>query len=1030
MLEHSPSLTIDDAERIARERYGRGSAARALTSERDQNFLIESNDGAPALVLKIANALEERALLEAQQHVLAALAQRGLPVPRVVCTTNGDAITETPGRESRRHFVWAITHLPGELLADVRYRSQALLEDLGTTIGRLTSALADVDAAALERAFHWDLAGAVERVRAARPAIADEPLCTAIDATVARVKRHVTPIADSLPRAVIHNDLNDHNILVAGGRVSGIVDFGDMLYGWRVADLAIAAAYAMLDAEDPLAILAALVRGAQRECTFDEGELEVVFELACLRLALSAAIAVDQQRARPDNEYLGVSQSGIYRRLPRLIRVPHGLAAAVAREAARLEPVARGARVREWLRLNGNTFSSVLPVDVRAQPTVVLDLGIESPLISGKPEENTEPALTPRIAAIMRDADAHVAIGRYDEARLIYTAPFFAGSRPESERRTIHIGLDLFADAGTAVHAPFDGVVHAFANNAVPQDYGPVIILRHETDGGDQFFTLYGHLSRTSLDGLELGQRIARGKCFAWLGDPNENVGWTPHLHLQIITDLLGLGTDFPGVAPASQRAVWRSLSPDPNLIVGVPPERFPVRERDRRATMATRRELLGGNLSIAYRSPVKVERGWMQYLYDDTGRQFIDAYNNVPHVGHCHPRVVRAGQAQMGLLNTNTRYPSDLVNEYAARLRTTLPGALAHGVVYLLNSASEANELALRLARAHTGERDMIVLEAAYHGNTTSLIDISPYKHAGPGGAGTPDWVHIAPLPDDYRGPFKRDDPDAGRKYAEPIRGLVARATGHGRGIAGFIAESCPSVGGQIVLPPGYLEAAYAIVRDAGGVCIADEVQTGLGRIGTHFWAFESQGVAPDIVVVGKPLGNGHPLAAVVARREIAESFDNGMEFFSTFGGNQVSCAIGLAVLEVVRDERLQEHARRIGERMLKALRPLVERYELVGDIRGSGLFLGVELVRDRQTLEPADREASYVVNRLRDEGILAGTDGPFHNVVKIRPPMPFDEGNADRLVETFDRVVAELVPRSGPASGAAPLGQGLHWM
>jgi 4-aminobutyrate aminotransferase-like enzyme len=419
-----------------------------------------------------------------------------------------------------------------------------------------------------------------------------------------------------------------------------------------------------------------------------------------------------------------------------------------------------------------------------------------------------------------------------------------------------------------------------------------------------------------------------------------------------------------------------------------------------------------------------------MQYLYDDTGRQFIDAYNNVPHVGHCHPRVVRAGQAQMGLLNTNTRYPSDLVNEYAARLRTTLPGALAHGVVYLLNSASEANELALRLARAHTGERDMIVLEAAYHGNTTSLIDISPYKHAGPGGAGTPDWVHIAPLPDDYRGPFKRDDPDAGRKYAEPIRGLVARATGRGRGIAGFIAESCPSVGGQIVLPPGYLEAAYAIVRDAGGVCIADEVQTGLGRIGTHFWAFESQGVAPDIVVVGKPLGNGHPLAAVVARREIAESFDNGMEFFSTFGGNQVSCAIGLAVLEVVRDERLQEHARRIGERMLKALRPLVERYELVGDVRGSGLFLGVELVRDRQTLEPADREASYVVNRMRDEGILAGTDGPFHNVVKIRPPMPFDEGNADRLVETFDRVVAELVPRSGPASGAAPLGQGLHWM
>jgi 4-aminobutyrate aminotransferase-like enzyme len=192
--------------------------------------------------------------------------------------------------------------------------------------------------------------------------------------------------------------------------------------------------------------------------------------------------------------------------------------------------------------------------------------------------------------------------------------------------------------------------------------------------------------------------------------------------------------------------------------------------------------------------------------------------------------------------------------------------------------------------------------------------------------------------------------------------------------------------------------------------VTIADEVQTGLGRIGTHFWAFEAHDVTPDIVVMGKPLGNGHPLGAVVARREIAEAFDNGMEYFSTFGGNQVSCAIGLAVLDVLRDEDLQTHALCVGERMLGVLRPFVERHALVGDVRGSGFFLGVELVRDRETLEPADREASYIVNRMREEGILLGTDGPYHNVVKIRPPMPFDTGNAERLVDTFDRVLAEI--------------------
>jgi 4-aminobutyrate aminotransferase-like enzyme len=366
---------------------------------------------------------------------------------------------------------------------------------------------------------------------------------------------------------------------------------------------------------------------------------------------------------------------------------------------------------------------------------------------------------------------------------------------------------------------------------------------------------------------------------------------------------------------------------------------------------------------------------------------------------------VVRAGQEQMAVLNTNTRYLSELLNEYVERLTATLPEPLR--VCYLVNSASEANELALRLVRAYTHRRDMIVLDAAYHGHTSALIDLSPYKHAGPGGAGAPEWVHTAPLPDDYRGPYKRSDPLAGEKYAAHVGDIIRELAEHGRGLAGFIAETCPSVGGQIILPPGYLAEVYRRVRAAGGLCIADEVQTGLGRVGSHFWAFHAHGVVPDIVVMGKPLGNGHPMAAVVTTREIADAFDNGMEFFSTFGGNNVSCAVGLAVLDVLRDEQLQEHALRVGERMLAGLRPLVDQYSIVGDVRGSGMFLGVELVRDRETLEPATEEASFVANRMREEGILLGTDGPFHNVVKIRPPMPFDAANADCLVDAFERVL-----------------------
>jgi 4-aminobutyrate aminotransferase-like enzyme len=412
---------------------------------------------------------------------------------------------------------------------------------------------------------------------------------------------------------------------------------------------------------------------------------------------------------------------------------------------------------------------------------------------------------------------------------------------------------------------------------------------------------------------------------------------------------------------------------------------------------LAARQRFVGGNVSVGYRRPLQVVRGAMQYLFDEAGRRYIDAYNNVPHVGHCHPRVVDAATRQISALSTNTRYLDEHLARFAERLAGTLPEPLR--ICYFVNSGSEANELALRLARAHTRQRDLIVLDAAYHGNTTTLIDISPYKFNGPGGNGKPPWVHVVPVPDRYRGDFR-----GAADYADAVGQAIDELRADGAGLCGFIAESCPSVGGQIMFPPGYLAAVYRHVRDAGGVSIADEVQTAYGRIGTHCYAFEEQGVVPDIVVLGKPIGNGYPLGAVVTTPEIAASFDNGMEFFSTFGGSTVSCAVGLAVLDVVRDERLQAHARAVGDHLLGRLRSLPERSALVGDVRGSGLFIGVELVRDRGTREPAGAEASDVVNRLREEGILIGTDGPHHNVLKIRPPMPFTTDDADVLASALE--------------------------
>lgn len=1013
ILDQTPAFNLDDAARLAQKHYHLCTTAKPLPSERDQNFLLQT-EGGERFVLKIANGTEERSMLEAQNQVMGYLAKHVSFCPRVLRTPNGEEIATVNSPDDKTHFVRLVTYLPGIPLGNVRPHSDKLLYDLGYKIGQLTTALQGFDHPALHRDFHWDLANGLRITRQNTPLIQTSGLRETIQRLASAFEEFTAPLLPRLDRSVIHNDANDYNLLAGGGHdtytrnqtVVGLIDFGDMVYSYTIGDLAVSIAYAILDKPNPLASAARIVRGYHAAHPLTDDELRALFGLASMRLCMSACIAAEQQARQPENHYLGISQAPIQETLPKLAAIHPRFAEAVFRDACGLAPFPASETVANWLAAHVDDFASPLDFDLRAGPIAVLDLSVSSPLLSSNPDQNAESLLTPRIDAVIAEAGAQVGVGRYDEARYFYTTPAFAtGDKVTDEYRTVHLGIDLFAPAGTPVFAPLEGRVHAFTDNNAPQDYGPVIVLAHESKEHPTFYTLYGHLSRESLNGIKPGQGIEKGEWLAAIGSPDANGGWSPHLHFQVITDLLELETDFPGVARPSQRKVWLSLCPDPNLILDIPSDNFPPREPDKSETLATRRQRLGRNLSISYRSPLKIMRGWKQYLFDDEARAYLDAYNNVAHVGHNHPRVVAAAQRQIGVLNTNTRYLHDNILRYAEKLTSLLPEPLR--VCFFVNSGSEANELALRLARTYTGQRDMIVLDVAYHGNTNTLIDISPYKHNGPGGTGTPDWVHIAPIPDDYRGAYKRDDPQAGAKYARHVLEITEKLKAAGRGLAGFIAESLPSVGGQLVLPPGYLADVYRYVRAAGGLCIVDDVQTGFGRVGTYFWGFELQGVTPDIVVLGKPIGNGHPLGAVITTPEIADAFHNGMEYFTTFGGNPVSCAVGLEVLNVVLDENLQEHARRVGERMLAGLRPFVERYPLVGDVRGSGLFLGVELVRDRETLEPATEEAAYVMNRIREHGILLGTDGPYHNVLKIRPPMPFDEENADLLVSMLDKIL-----------------------
>ena len=1016
ILNQSPQFTPTELIQFASQQYGlQIDTHKLLPSERDQNLRLKTVDQ-QLFVLKVANSHEEQALIEAQNQLLQHINRSSDLCPSIISATNGNLITQITDTAGTQYFVRLVTYLEGIPLGEANRHSSSLMHDLGAQLGRLDATMVDFNHSALHHFFHWDLAQAPKVLTQYRHLITDPTLNDQLGHLLQNYTRYTQPHLHNLRQSVIHNDANDYNVIVGTTgdlyqrhqQITGFIDWGDAVYSHTINNLAIAIAYAILDKPAPLETAAQITAGYHSQYPLTSDEIEALFGLITMRLCVSVHMAAHQIAQRPDDHYLLISQEPIRRTLPKLVNTPHLWATAVLRHACGFPPTTNQPDVSNWLRENSASFHPVLKSDWSQTSTVSIDLSVSSPLVDGDFKQNSEPLFTQRIFDFMAQHDAEIGIGQYDEPRLIYANDLFStGSDILQERRTIHLGIDLFAPTGTPIYAPLDGVVAHAQVNLGDLDYGGVIILRHETDQGKPFYTLYGHLTHESPGRWQQGQTITAGTHLADFGPPEENGNWPPHLHFQIITDLLGYQTDFPGVGRASQRALWHQLSPDPNLILNIPADQLLPKKRSKADTLKQRRQRIGRNLSIGYNKPLKMVRGWKQYLYDETGQKYLDAYNNVPHVGHSHPAIVAAITQQAPILNTNTRYLHDRIIDYANKLVETLPDPLS--VCYFVNSGSEANDLALRLARAHTGHHDMIVQEGAYHGHTNTLIDISPYKHDGPGGRGAPDWVHTIPVADPYRGQFKGDTPETAAQYASQVKNVADQVAAK-RGLAGFIVESCPSVGGQIIHPQGYLAAAFDHIRAAGGLCIADEVQTGYGRIGTDFYAFLAQNVIPDIVVLGKPIGNGHPIGAVVTTPEIAASFNNGMEFFSTFGGSTLSCTVGLAVLETTLAENLQQHALDVGSYLLDLLRPLQDKYPLVGDIRGSGLFLGIELVRDRATLEPADKEASYVSNRMRDHHILLGTDGPCHNVVKIRPPMPFTRANAKLLAMIIDKVLAEI--------------------
>ncbi len=1027
-------FSIQHIAALARQHFSLSATATPLAGEIDLNFLLETPSG-EKFNLKIAHPDTLRQYLEFQNALMQRLgdAGLGLDIPHAVRSVEGAEITAIIAPDGSQRFMRLLSWVEGRCFAEVNPHTPVLLEKVGEMCGKLSHALDGFDHPAAHRFIKWD---------ASQAAWTGEHLHQIEGADKQALAQYfyqwfekcAAELLPQLRQSICYNDANDYNILVSQNRenpvVPGVIDFGDAVFTHTINDLAIACAYCAMHKPDPLAAIFQLVKGYHQQFPLTEKEAEALFPLIGARLLISVTCSTLNRVENPDNAYLQISDGPAWDLLKKLRDIPPLLAHATVREACGWEPFSKHEDFLHWVKTARQTFKPLVSADLRSKNAVWLDLSVGSADLGNYGDIEDADKLHRNILSVH---DGSPGIGRYDEVRPFYTTDAYAVQGNQGpEWRSVHIGLDIFLPPGTPVFAPLDGKVHSFQDNAHDRDYGPTIILEHQVSESLTFFTLYGHLNRPSLEGLKVGKTILAGTEFCQIGPMPENGNWSPHLHFQVILDMLDKQGDFPGVTFPDKRAVWKSLCPDPWLLITGEPSPPPPTRLAAPEILQFRQQHLGKNLSVSYKKPLNMQRGWRQYLFDDTGRRYLDTVNNVAHVGHEHPRVVRAGQRQMAVLNTNTRYLHESIIRFSEALLATfppaVPAALAAGknsaspatfpsaleVAFIVNSGSEANELAMRLAKNYTGQKDMLVVEVGYHGNTQGCVDISSYKFEGPGGKGAPPFTHVTPIPDAYRGIYRGNTLETGKKYAAHIGEAAQKIKEAGRGPAAFICESVISCGGQVTLPPGYLAEAARQVRAAGGLFIADEVQTGCGRHGRHFWAFEEHGVVPDIVTVGKPIGNGHPLGVVVTTRAIADAFANGMEYFNTFGGNPVSCTIGLEVLRVIQDEGLQQNALETGDYLRHGLSHLASQFPIIGDVRGPGLFLGFELVKDPALRTPAAAEATYLANRMRELGVLMSTDGPFHNVLKIKPPVVFGKKDADFLLGMLERVLGEDVMKT----------------
>jgi 4-aminobutyrate aminotransferase-like enzyme len=775
----------------------------------------------------------------------------------------------------------------------------------------------------------------------------------------------VAELADDLPIQVIHSDVTGDNVVCdADGIPDGLIDFGDLVRSWAVGELAVAISSVLChDGAEPASTLPA-IEAFHAIRPLGPAEIEALWPLVVLRAAVLVVSGLQQSSIDADNTYAVAGQNQELRIFERAMQIPLDVMTAQIRTALGV------ARPGDPITADAALIAGLDPRD-----TVRLDLSVESDAMDAGAW--LEADCEDRLARAALAGGARAVLTEFGQARLTRSATL-----SESSPATVATGVQLWPATPLTLTAPWTGVLDVSGD-------GPTL----SVTGAAGTVRIRGGLRLS--DAAVPGRSVTAGTALGTIEAPVW-IQCARHLPADVPD-----AAEVPDFVRPDYAAGWLDLVSDPAVLLGLAPTTQPAEDA---ATLRQRRSRAFAEVQEHYYDePPRIERGWREHLIGTDGRSYLDMVNNVAVLGHGHPDLADAVARQWRRLNTNSRFNYAAVAELSQRLADTLPDPL--DTVFLVNSGSESDDLALRLAMATTGRQDIVAVAEAYHGWTYATDAISTSVADNPNALSTrPPWVHTVPSPNAFRGEHRGIEAS---KYAPEAVAIIEGLAAQGHPPAAFIAEPFYGNAGGMALPDGYLRAVYGAVRAAGGLAIADEVQVGYGRTGRWFWAFQQQDVVPDIVCVAKAMGNGQPLGAVITTREIAESFRTQGYFFSSAGGSPVSCVVGLTVLDVIERERLQENALTVGDHLKARILDLATRHPLIGTVHGSGLYMGVELVRDRTTLEPAAEETTAICERMLQLGVIVQPTGDRQNVLKMKPPMCLTRESADFFVAMLDRVL-----------------------